>query len=262
MLLASIAFSHPAAAQPRPALEIPDEREIAISGAPDEPPVIVYAAPNEPVMVSFDAPLKKDALVTVQGADVHPHPFRPNALIITPSTPLDGQGSLPVLVPMVDGDIPLKLAFSPTNADRVVRVIRRVSSARPAMTQGELEEALSLAAGKSLRAPCASTGTTDLTRRIDQTRGNRFDAKACGGGAFAYVRVTAKANCRVAAARITRGKEPAEVVLLRRFPERCPAGTCWLVVVRAPPGDGRGFALELLADDGEPCGNDLVDLTQ
>ena len=92
-LLASVAlFSLPAAAQPGPAPASPAERVIAITGAPDEPPVVLYAAPDVPLMVSFDAPLRKDAAVTVQGADVHPHPFLPNALVITPSKSLAGSG--------------------------------------------------------------------------------------------------------------------------------------------------------------------------
>ena len=79
------------------------------------------------------------------------------------------------------------------------------------------------------------------------------DVQVCGGGALAYVRVTAKADCRAAAARLTRGTESAEVLLVRQATEECLEGTCWLVVARAPRGDGRGFALELLAEDGALC---------
>src|SRR5512132_1243880 len=125
-LLASLALSSlPAIAQPGPGASSAPERVIAVSGAPDEPPPVLYAAPDVPLVVIFDAPLRKDAAVTIPGADVRPHPFLPNALFITPSKPLAGQGSVPVVVPMAEGAIALTLAFSRTQRDATVRIVHR-----------------------------------------------------------------------------------------------------------------------------------------
>src|SRR5512132_4535807 len=99
-LLASAAFvSLSSAAQPGPAPTYPAPREISITGAAGEPPAVVYGAPDLPLVLSFDAPLRKDVPVTVQGADVRPHPFVLNAVVITPSNALASHGSVPVLVP-------------------------------------------------------------------------------------------------------------------------------------------------------------------
>ena len=264
-LLASAAlFSFPSAAQPAPALASQAEREIAITGAADEPPATVYGAPNVSIMVSFDSPPKKDGLVVPQGAEVRPHPFVSNAIVITPSSSLTAETPILVSVPLLDGTAVLKLTFSPPKRDTSVRIVRRAtSSGRPALTGGEQKELLLLAAERALE-PGTCAGATAAPRRVDQGKGDESSGEplVCGGGSFAYLRVKVRgAACAPATARLTRGGESAEVLVLAPHTTApCPSGNCWLLVARAPVGDGRGFTLEVLAEDGAPCLSSLVNL--
>src|SRR5437762_2251629 len=80
------------------------EREVEVTGAPDERPTVAYGAPNVPLTLVFEAPLQivdGGVVVVLPGADVRPHPFDLNALIITPSRSLAGRGSVPLRVPLV-----------------------------------------------------------------------------------------------------------------------------------------------------------------
>jgi hypothetical protein len=258
-LLASVAlFSFPSAAQPGFTPTKPAEREIAITGAADQPAAVVYGEPDVPLTLSFDAPLKRDAAVTVPGADVRSHPFLSNAIVITPSSPLAAQRSVPVLVPLADGVVALTLAFLPVRTDTRVRIVRRASSARPAATEGELQELASLAVKTALGpGTCANAGATAVTQAGKDTRRGPL---VCGGGAFAYVRVQALADCMATTARLTRGEESADVLLVQQTTAQCDEGACWLVVARMPHGDGLGFELELFGQDGVPCHSVPVDL--
>jgi hypothetical protein len=260
VLLASAAlFPLASAAQSGPAPASQAEREIAITGAADAPPAVVYGAPDLPLMVRFDAPLKKDGVVTVLGADVRPHPFAPNAIVITPSSFLTAQTPIPVSVPLEDGVVVLTLAFSPARRDTSVRVVRRASSALPAATKGELQEVLRLVTEGALET-CADADGAAVPRRLKQGNESPIDALVCGGGAFAYMSVMVRPGCAPAEARLTRGEESADVLLFRQATQPCGERTCWLVVARAPDGDGQGFALELLASDGVPCHRAAVSL--
>jgi hypothetical protein len=265
-LLASVAlFSFTSAAQPGPAQANLPEREIAISGAAEEPPAVVYGAPDVPLVLSFDAPLRKDAAVAVQGADVRAHPFRPDAVVIMPSRSLAAQKSVPVLVPLSDGEVALTLSFSPPRRDSTVRIVRRATStARSALTGGEVKELLFLAAERALEpGTCANAGATAALRRVKQGKDNESSGEplVCGGGSFAYLRVKGlRAKCVPASARLTRGEESAEVLLLARTAAPGVHGNRWLVVAWAPVGDGGGFTLEVLAEDGASCLSQPVNL--
>jgi len=254
VLLSVALLSLPSAAQPGPAPASQAERQIAITGAAGEPPVVVYGAPNLSVMVAFDSPLKKDAVVTAQGADVRTHPFIPNAIVITPSSFLTDQTPIPVSVPLADGMVVLTLAFSPEKRDTSVRIVRRASTAEPALTGGEARELLSSVARTALDSgACAKAGAAAVPRRVMQAQGTAADLLVCGGGAFAYIRVQAPADCTAETARLTRGAETADVLLVEQTTVQCTPPTCWLVVARAPRGDGFGFELELFARDGVLC---------
>src|SRR5512140_1858118 len=264
-LLASAAlFSLPSRAQPGPAPASQAEREIEITGAADAPPAVVYGAPNLSVMVLFDSPVKKDGLVAPQGAEVRPHPFVPNALVITPSSFLTAQTPILVSVPLADGMAVLTVVFSPPKRDTTVRIVRRAAStARPALAGGEANEVLLLAARRALDAgACTSAGGTAEPQQVQQgKRPSKPKPVACSGGSFAYMRAEVRSKCAPATARLTHAEESAEVLLLAPdTAAACHLGTCWLVVARAPPGDGGGFTLELLAEDGALCLSKAVSL--
>ncbi len=265
-LLASAAlFSLPSAAQPRPAPASEAEREIEVTGAADAPPAVVYGAPNLSVMVLFDSPVKKDGVVAPQGAEVRPHPFVPDALVITPSSSLTAQAPILVSVPLADGMAVLTVVFSPPQRDTTVRIVRRAAStARPALAGGEANEVLLLAARRVLDAgACTSAGGTAEPRRVQQGKPpSKLKPVACSGGSFAYMSVQIlDSKCAPATARLTRGGESAEVLLLAPdTAASCDVGTCWLLVARAPPGDGGGFTLELLAENGTLCLSKAVNL--
>lgn len=263
VLLASAALvSLPSTAQPGLLPSSQPERELAIIGAADQPPAVVYGAPDWPLMLSFDAPVKKDAALTVSGADVRLHPFLPNAIVITPSSAFAAQSSVPVLVPLADGVVALTLAFSPAKRDTRVRVVRRASSAQPAATDDELRELLTYVVRTALDSgACVNAVAPALPRPVEQGSGSGpIRPLVCGGGTWAYARVNASADCQAETARLTRGKESADVLLLEPATVAYENETCWLVVARVPPGDGLGFELELFAQDGVPCHSIAVNL--
>ena len=218
------------------------EREGVLTGAPDEAPAVVYAAADVPVALVFDAALQKGSAVVVPGADVHPHPFRPNALVLTPSSALAAHGSSPMSVPLVDGVVALTLSFTPDRCDRLVRFARRAPAARAAPTAGELQSALRIAAPAVL----GDVSGADVKRGVVQ--------RVMGG--FSYLLVKNKKNleCVPTSARMARGEESVEVLLAEQA-KPCVAGkVCYLIlVVRAPAEEAADYVLELLAADGAVC---------
>jgi hypothetical protein len=202
--------------------------------------------------------------VEVPGAEVRRHAFRDDALVITPSAPLAGQSSVPVLVPLVDGVVALTLSFSPERTDTRVRVVRRATSGRPAVTDTELRGLLCLALRTALDPKaCPGTDRSAGPREVAFPELDAFAATGVvGPGGFAYVSVVVPADCRAAVARLTRGEESADAILFQQATAQAQAKRIrsW-VVARVPHGEGGELALEFLAPDGRPCSRVRVDLT-
>jgi hypothetical protein len=124
-----------------------------------------------------------------------------------------------------------------------------------------LDEAMSFAADTK-RDPkkCPKPDGAEVPRQVPQAGAPGGSVQVCGGGALAYVFVSPEADCKPATARLARGAETADVLLVREATGKRPGETSWLVVARTPFGDGRGFTLEPLADDGVRCQSYDVDL--
>ena len=256
-LLASVAlFSLAAAAQPGPAPACAAEREIAITGAPDEPPAVLYAAPR----TAGDGELRRAAEEGRGGggagrrrppARVPPERADHHALEAPCRSGLGpGAGA--------DGGWrhrPDARLLAGRRRDESVRIVHRAQP-RPAAPQGEVEELLSLAAQRTLRpVTCVKRRYNRRTAMVClRTTLHRRNRRVCGGGALSYVRVQARADCRAAAARLTRARGVrGGAPRAAGHPGVQRRRSCWMVVARAPRGDGRRFTLELLAEGGALC---------
>lgn len=252
-LLFSVGWvSLPAAAQPNP---VPPERneqaerEVILTGAPDEPPTAVYAAANVPLALVFDGPLLNGSAVVVPGADVRPHPFLANALVLTPSKDLAAQGSSAVSVPLVDRAMSLTLTFRPERRDGLVSFVRRAAATRLEPTQDELQNALRVAAQAVLEAD----SRVAAFEQHSVAQGNVLLRVVMG---FSYLRVrSAELKCIPTTARLVGGEEPIEALLVEPT-ESCMDGEfCTLMVVaRTPAPAAKSYVLELMAQDGALCG--------
>ncbi len=206
----------------------------------------MYAAADVPVALVFDAALQKDSAVVVPGADVHPHPFRPNALVLTPSSALAAHGSFPMSVPLVDGVVALNLSFTPERCDRLVRFVRRAPAARAAPTSGELQSALRIAAPTVLGNDSGADGVGG------PVKGGVLQRVVDG---FSYLLVrNYKLECVPTSARLMRGDEPVEVLLAEQAKPCVAKRLCELMlVVRTPAEEATDYVLEFLAADGAVC---------
>jgi hypothetical protein len=251
-----------AEAQPQPC-QRGQEREIVLTGARDESPAVVYGAADEPLMLQFDAPLRMDeGRAAAPGLDIRPHPYLPDALILTPSKALAAQGSAVVQVSLAGWVMVLTLAFTPERSDRLVRILWRPATSQTGVMEAEreLREALRIATvavlGRTPQAPHpeGQEQSPDALKHLVYT-----------SGAYTYAQIEAQANsrCVPVEARLRRGQELIKVLVSGPVSpcarkEKCRMA---LVVQTALLGETNLLAVELLSKDGLTCETAEVPLT-
>jgi uncharacterized protein DUF2381 len=228
------------------------EREVVADGAGNGQPALLYAAAGIPLVLVFEARLANAG--GLDGADVHTHPYSPNALVITPSEALAAQKSAALRVPLVDGVVVLTLVFQPGRVDHAVRVLRRHGAAQVATT-GDFQAALRLAIPGVFDGKGCRTGARPFPKPVSvaQSRALRRLLTVCAAGAFSYLRLDRRpSECDAVTARLVRGRETAKVLLLEpALPEK--EGRLQILVVSTPSTRAGDYELELLASDGTLC---------
>jgi len=191
--------------------------------------------------------LRTESAAVLPGADVRPHPFLAHALVVTPSNALADQGSAPLSVPLANGGVALKLAFTPERTDRLVRVVRRAPAARGDSAREDLQNAWRL----GLKVAFEEYGATGALKQSDDSQFSRF--RVVEGFSYLMVRGM-KQECIPRSARLLGGPEPVEALLVEpmrpcKVEENCNA----LVVMHMQTVPAGSYALDLLAQDGAPC---------
>lgn len=256
-----LVVSMTAAAQPLPEEKLEVEREVMVTGEPGERPAVVYGAANIGVQLVFEAPLQRTdagtALLVLPNADVRLHPYLENALFLTPSMALARGPVVPLRVALVDGGVPLLLAFQPGRVDHVLRILQRplALDAGTGVSRAAFQETLSSTASTIFKERACASLQSEIVRAktIAQTsEDGRSGALVCAVGTLNYLRVPRKhPGCTVASARLLRGGRDVEVLLLESV--QSEKGSWQVLAVWSPPEQTDGFELMLLAADGTLC---------
>jgi len=259
-----------AVAQPLPEENLEVEREVMVTGKPERQPVVVYGAANISLQLVFEAPLQRTdagtALVVLPGADVRLHPYLDNSLFLTPSMALAHETAVPLHVALVDGGVPLLLAFQPGRVDHVLRILQRppVPEVGATASRVALQEALSLTARTVFKDEACASLQSPLVRvrKVVQAHANEGTrALVCAAGMINYLRVPRMTpGCAVSSARLSRPGKDAEVLLLEPAQPEKEKGVNWLVLATWSLPEEADLALTLLTADGTACERQVVKL--
>jgi len=234
---------------------------VALSGGPDEPSPVVHVAANFPVVLAFESVPRNPS--AHPGLEVRPHAFLDSALVLTPSRTLADLRKVAFSVQLDSGEVPLTLLFDAGPRDTHVRFRRRSRVSGSA----ELTAALRVAAETLLRDEdtCRPIPGTSSPQKVSLGLAGRV-VQVCATLDLTYVRLTLDGLAAACGAsptvHIQRDGESVEVLLQQPAPGECQAGAiCWMLAARTPPGNGLGYSITLLAQDGgSPCWSEVVDL--
>src|SRR4051794_21447911 len=190
----ALVVSMTAAAQPRPEERLEADREVVVTGEPGDRPALVYGAANIGVQIIFDAPLQRtDAGIALKlpGGDVRLHPYMDNALVLTPSRVLASGPAIPLYVALLDGGVPLLLAFQPGRVDHVLRILQRpvALDAGTAVSRAAFQEALGSTASAIFKDDACAPLRSQLVRaeEVPQEGGKDSGVLVCATGTLNYL---------------------------------------------------------------------------
>ena len=225
-----------------------NERELLVRGEQVDEPLLLYGTPEVSVTLMLGEPVRREGIRSRPGLDIRPHPFRDDALLITPAPALANAKAITFVVPLADGTaLTFKVLLARSAGDVLVRLRRA-----PPLSERDFKELRAMvvhtvgAATEKVRVPCA-LALDARGRRITEMQ---FKCVLANGRAY----VSTVVRCPGVAVRLV-GPLEGGINLEFEHTKRTPEDGEYLttLVLRREGTQPRGATLEFRDQEGSLC---------